>query len=74
MILLTRQRAPGASKEDVDSKHGEIVAKPLDLAIVAEQGEVDDAQDLDQEGQRGEEDHIEGAVVDQVFLLAGCIL
>ena len=56
----------GASKEDVDSEHKEVVAQPADLAVVAEQVKVGDTQDLDQEGQRRGEDHVEGAVVDQM--------
>ena len=69
----------GASKEDVDSEHKEVVAQPADLAVVAEEVKVGDTQDLDQEGQRGGEHHIEGAVVDQVghwgvTSVTGCIL
>ena len=56
----------GSSKQNVDSKHEEVVSQPPDLAVVAEQVKVGDAQHLDQQGQGGGEDHVQGAVVDQV--------
>ena len=63
---VKQTEARGASKQDVDSEYEEVVAQPPDLAVVAQQVEVGDAQHLDQERQRGGEDHVEGAVVDQV--------
>ena len=63
---VKQTEARGASKQDVDSEHEEVVAQPADLPIVAQQVEVGDAQHLDQQGQGGGEDHVEGAVVDQV--------
>ena len=56
----------GASKKNVDGKHQEVVAQPPYLAIVAEQVKVGDAQHLDQKGEGGGEDYVQGAVVDQV--------
>ena len=80
VYLIEEADGSSCSKDDVDPEDDEIVAEPADPPKVTQQVEVGDTEHLernclksekdndhlDQEGQGGGEDHVEGAVQDQV--------